>query len=75
MRDAVLAYLIERQSSERLTGAAMAQRLGMGETQWSHIRRGRANLTAEHIDRAIQLYPEIAERLAEAAREQARVPA
>lgn len=75
MRDVVLAYLVERQSAEALTGAAMARRLGMGETHWSHIRRGRLNLTVEHIERAIQLYPEIVERLGATPSESDQVPA
>lgn len=67
MREIVLAFLIERQRAEGITGAAMAQRLGMGETQWSHIRRGRAKLGVPHIERAIVHYPELAERFVQQA--------
>lgn len=67
MREIVLAYLIERQQAEGITGAAMAQRLGMGETQWSHIRRGRSKLGVRHIERAIACYPELADRFAQPA--------
>lgn len=63
MREAVLAYLIERQSVEGLTGAAMAQRMGVSETHWSHIRKGRAHLGVHHIERALELYPELLERI------------
>jgi DNA-binding transcriptional regulator YdaS (Cro superfamily) len=59
----VLAYLIERQEREGISGMAMAQRLGMSETNWSHARRGRRGLTVKQIERAIEHYPELASRL------------
>lgn len=55
----VVPYLIERQTTEGISGMAMAQRLGMSETNWSHARRGRRRLTVAQIENAIQHYPEI----------------
>lgn len=63
MSEAVLAYLIERQRADGLSGVAMAQRLGLSETQWSHLRHGRRKLTVALVERAIVLYPELAERI------------
>lgn len=63
----VLAYLIERQEREGISGMAMAQRLGMSETNWSHARRGRRGLTVKQIERAIEHYPELASRLGQPA--------
>jgi hypothetical protein len=65
--DDVLAYLIERQREEGLSGMAMAQRLGISETNWSHARRGRRRLTVAQIERAIACYPELAGRFAQQA--------
>lgn len=55
----VLAYLIERQKAESLSGMEMAQRIGISETNWSHARRGKRGLTVKQIERAIQCYPEL----------------
>jgi hypothetical protein len=63
----VLAYLVEKQAEEGISGMEMAQRLGISETNWSHARRGRRKLTVAQIERAIQHYPEIAERFAQPA--------
>lgn len=63
----VLAYLIEKQTTEGISGMEMAQRLGISETNWSHARRGRRGLTVKQIERAIQHYPEIADRFAQPA--------
>lgn len=62
--DDVLAYLIEQQRSEGISGMEMAYRLGISETNWSHARRGRRGLTVKQIERAIQHYPQLAERFA-----------
>lgn len=75
MSEAALAYLVERQAAEGLTGAAMAARLGLSETQWSHIKRGRSKLGLRHIERAIALYPDIVERFGPAAIHGEKVPA
>jgi hypothetical protein len=55
----VLAYLIERQADEGISGMEMAYRIGISETNWSHARRGRRGLTVKQIERAIQHYPEL----------------
>lgn len=68
----VLAYLIEKQAEEGLSGMEMAQRLGISETNWSHARRGRRGLTVKQIERAIEHYPELAERFAKTAQAVAR---
>ena len=60
----VLAYLLGKQSEEKISATAMASRLGMGETAWCHVRKGRRRLTVGQIERAIAHYPEIAERFA-----------
>jgi hypothetical protein len=62
----VLAYLVEQQCAEGIPGFVMAARLGMGETTWSHVRRGKRRLTVAQIERAIQHYPELAVRFAAA---------
>jgi hypothetical protein len=71
----VLTYLVERQRVEGISASAMARRLEISETQWSHLRNGRGHrrLTVKQIERAIALYPELAERFAAPASEQ--VPA
>jgi hypothetical protein len=60
----VVSYLIEKQAEEGIPAHVMAQRIGTTETNWSHARRGRRGLTVAQIERAIQHYPEIAERFA-----------
>ena len=62
----VLAYLVDRQRLEGITASTMARRLEISETQWSHLRnrRGHRRLTVKQIERAIALYPELAERFA-----------
>lgn len=60
----VVSYLLGKQSEERISATAMASRLGMGETAWCHVRRGRRRLTVAQIERAIQHYPEISEKFA-----------
>lgn len=61
----VLSYLVAQQKQEGISGMEMALRLGMSETNWSHARRGRRGLTVKQIERAIQHYPELAERFAQ----------
>lgn len=63
----VLSYLVGKQTEEGISGMEMAQRLGISETNWSHARRGRRKLTVKQIERAIQHYPEIADRFAQPA--------
>jgi len=63
----VLAYLVGKQSEEKISATAMASRLGMGETAWCHVRKGRRRLTVGQIERAIQCYPDLAERFAQPA--------
>lgn len=65
----VLAYLIEKQTEEGISGVEMAQRLGISETNWSHARRGRRGLTVQQIERAVQHYPDLLERFARPAAE------
>lgn len=60
----VVAYLIQKQADEGIPAHVMAQRIGTTETNWSHARRGRRGLTVKQIERAIQHYPDIAERFA-----------
>ena len=63
----VVAYLIEKQSAEKIPAHVMAQRIGTTETNWSHARHGRRKLTVAQIERAIQHYPEIRELLGQPA--------
>jgi hypothetical protein len=59
----VLAYLIDKQRKEGIPALRMAERLGISETNWCHARKGRRGLTVKQIERAIELYPEIADVL------------
>lgn len=67
----VVSYLLGKQSEERISATAMASRLGMGETAWCHVRRGRRRLTVAQIERAIQRYPEIRDILGQPEQPQA----
>lgn len=60
----VLAYLIEQQETEGISGMEMALRIGISETNWSHARRGRRGLTVKQIQRAIQHYPALLAKFA-----------
>lgn len=67
MPSPLVAALIERQHSERLTARAFAARLGTHEATWSRIRAGKQRPPRRFLLAALTLYPELQALVIEAA--------
>lgn len=61
--------LIDLQSTEGLTGAAMAAKLGIDAGHWSKVRRGLVTAGRDTVDGALRAYPELRHVLAESLQE------
>lgn len=65
MQEALVAYLEAKQAELKLSSFAMAQRLGISESNWGHIRRSRRRLPSRVLGLALTAFPELAEVIAE----------
>lgn len=57
MQEALVAHLESEQARLGLTGRAMADRIGISESNWSHIRRSRRRLPRDVFERAVVAFP------------------
>lgn len=57
MGEELVTYLEEQQSALGMTARDMAARLGLSESNWSHIRRSRRRLPVAVLERAIKEFP------------------